>query len=480
MLAAMFSGRHYLARDPVSGRILIDRDPKYFGFVLNYLRNGCTLPANLPTDEAELGRVMEEFDYFCIDAFETPRGSLPVTAHSQARSMVGALSCGQYETITLEPTCSPPPGVVMQHWTEQCGMTERLAAIVHGWDGDSSVKIWVSVWDLVTGAAHSLPFEVRWGDEGSKDASPDHMAVCGDSIALLCGREVLVYVLTHEGLELEWKWTVPEPTPDPHNNDPGLLGPLAISDKYVVTGDTGTFVVVWSRETGEMLLFKEHDDSRWEEERALYFTSLHLSGPYLFLAYSSSSYETLLVMDLELLGAPLATPVSIPGRLVCVQPSEVGDQFTVLWKHENCDSYKTPYLFASVYKTGEWDEPVRTVLVSSDLSEKVADAGISRGTVYFREYCFGEEDDADKDWGLRICDLSSRAQMVFDLRKPLGFRPVVFKEGNYYLGLHLSKYAAFGNRLFLVYEDIGREWEPDVFKINKAFRPTTFRLVTLK
>ncbi|XP_008330626.1 BTB/POZ domain-containing protein KCTD7 isoform X1 [Cynoglossus semilaevis] len=39
MLAAMFSGRHYIPRDP-EGRYFIDRDGKYFGDILNFLREG--------------------------------------------------------------------------------------------------------------------------------------------------------------------------------------------------------------------------------------------------------------------------------------------------------------------------------------------------------------------------------------------------------------------------------------------------------
>lgn len=43
MLAAMFSGRHELEKDD-EGRVFIDRDPKAFGVILDWLRNG-----HLPT-----------------------------------------------------------------------------------------------------------------------------------------------------------------------------------------------------------------------------------------------------------------------------------------------------------------------------------------------------------------------------------------------------------------------------------------------
>ncbi|XP_076017445.1 BTB/POZ domain-containing protein KCTD7 isoform X4 [Genypterus blacodes] len=39
MLAAMFSGRHYIPRD-TDGRFFIDRDGAYFGDILNFLREG--------------------------------------------------------------------------------------------------------------------------------------------------------------------------------------------------------------------------------------------------------------------------------------------------------------------------------------------------------------------------------------------------------------------------------------------------------
>mgnify|MGYP003918460899 CR=1 FL=1 len=38
-LAAMFSGRHELAKD--DGKTFIDRDPKIFEYLIQYLRNGC-------------------------------------------------------------------------------------------------------------------------------------------------------------------------------------------------------------------------------------------------------------------------------------------------------------------------------------------------------------------------------------------------------------------------------------------------------
>lgn len=38
-LEAMFSGRHNLPK--VDGKIFIDRNPKIFGYIIDYLRNSC-------------------------------------------------------------------------------------------------------------------------------------------------------------------------------------------------------------------------------------------------------------------------------------------------------------------------------------------------------------------------------------------------------------------------------------------------------
>ena len=52
------SRRYTLARD-AQGRVALDRSPEYFRWVLDYLRNGGVLPANLPTDQRELRRVQQ-------------------------------------------------------------------------------------------------------------------------------------------------------------------------------------------------------------------------------------------------------------------------------------------------------------------------------------------------------------------------------------------------------------------------------------
>jgi len=63
MLRAMFSGRMEVLTD-ADGWILIDRNGKHFGAILNYLRDG-TIP--LPETRRELMELQAEAKYYCID-----------------------------------------------------------------------------------------------------------------------------------------------------------------------------------------------------------------------------------------------------------------------------------------------------------------------------------------------------------------------------------------------------------------------------
>ena len=57
----------------MQGRFYLNRDPLYFSYKLDYLRNDCTLPANLPHEnEREMARIRQEFDYFCIAGVYPP------------------------------------------------------------------------------------------------------------------------------------------------------------------------------------------------------------------------------------------------------------------------------------------------------------------------------------------------------------------------------------------------------------------------
>jgi hypothetical protein len=103
----MLSGRHPLQRDP-QNRIFIDRQPRYFQYVLDYLRNDCELPANLPADPQELAMVRREFDYFLIPAFEPPPGISMARALSESMVVMetirwpDTLAGRDYELVHVE------------------------------------------------------------------------------------------------------------------------------------------------------------------------------------------------------------------------------------------------------------------------------------------------------------------------------------------------------------------------------------------
>lgn len=59
MLSAMFSGRHTLCQDD-KGCVFIDRDGEYFGYILNWLRDG-----NVPSlQDFKYSQLLKEAQYF--------------------------------------------------------------------------------------------------------------------------------------------------------------------------------------------------------------------------------------------------------------------------------------------------------------------------------------------------------------------------------------------------------------------------------
>ncbi|KAL6204215.1 hypothetical protein ACLB2K_021483 [Fragaria x ananassa] len=69
MLAAMFSGRHPLNHE--EGCVLLDRDGEYFGYILNWLRDG-DVPAALEAHQYK--QLLKEAEYF------QPRGLIDAVA----------------------------------------------------------------------------------------------------------------------------------------------------------------------------------------------------------------------------------------------------------------------------------------------------------------------------------------------------------------------------------------------------------------
>jgi len=66
MLAAMFSGRHSIARDS-KGHYFIDRDGKYFRYVLNFLRDS---EVRIPPDNFLRICILKEAQYFSLQELE--------------------------------------------------------------------------------------------------------------------------------------------------------------------------------------------------------------------------------------------------------------------------------------------------------------------------------------------------------------------------------------------------------------------------
>ncbi|XP_018588059.2 BTB/POZ domain-containing protein KCTD7-like [Scleropages formosus] len=85
MLAAMFSGRHYLPLD-AEGRFFIDRDGTYFGDILNFLRSG-----ELPQRDRVLA-VYREAQYYAIGPLlDSLEETQPLTGEKVRQAFLGLL-----------------------------------------------------------------------------------------------------------------------------------------------------------------------------------------------------------------------------------------------------------------------------------------------------------------------------------------------------------------------------------------------------
>lgn len=47
----------------MQGRVFIDRDPKHFRIILNYLRDGACV---VPTEETEIAELLKEIDFYQV------------------------------------------------------------------------------------------------------------------------------------------------------------------------------------------------------------------------------------------------------------------------------------------------------------------------------------------------------------------------------------------------------------------------------
>ena len=71
----MFSGRHVLPQ--IEGRVFVDRNPKVFMLVLDYLSNGLQLPTKL--EEFELEQLKMELDFWSISSTPLEEETDPYT-----------------------------------------------------------------------------------------------------------------------------------------------------------------------------------------------------------------------------------------------------------------------------------------------------------------------------------------------------------------------------------------------------------------
>merc|ERR1711990_904455 len=73
MLSAMFSGRMAVDQDD-SGYYMIDRDGRYFHFILNYLRDGSGIV--LPVDIIQIQNIQKEAEFYSIQVSPYPSATV--------------------------------------------------------------------------------------------------------------------------------------------------------------------------------------------------------------------------------------------------------------------------------------------------------------------------------------------------------------------------------------------------------------------
>jgi TPR repeat protein len=70
-LGAMFGGRYKTARD-VNGHYFIDRNPKFFALILDFLRDPTSSHPQIPTDPKEKEALFQEVEYFGLMEYMFP------------------------------------------------------------------------------------------------------------------------------------------------------------------------------------------------------------------------------------------------------------------------------------------------------------------------------------------------------------------------------------------------------------------------
>ena len=88
------------------GEIFLDRNPVAFGYILDYLRDGCRLAVDLSKDEAMLQRLRADADYFGLEGLV---GSCDAKLLRNAKAMLNR-NGENYEYKQTYSCNSPGPG----------------------------------------------------------------------------------------------------------------------------------------------------------------------------------------------------------------------------------------------------------------------------------------------------------------------------------------------------------------------------------
>ena len=310
--------------------MLINRPAQYFTYVMDYLQNGGQLPPNLPTDEAELRRVQEEFDYFLLPA---AFGSSPPT-------LLQAIKENKVEAEFLE-------SIVPAEQREDVAkavLNERYAWIL--WTGP---QCHVEVWDLETGAQAALPvespdFEPKWASASIVAATH------GASLAYTpSSTDVRILDVSDGEVRAFWSPTLP-----------GCVEGLALSDDWLVAGsrnivDSEGLVSVVSRQSGEIV----YTLSSTAPTVCLHNSFLYYCG--------TAGYVTPLDLSTEASGFPYLAHGRVASVGVC---NEGQNLMVVSWTRDEiqdeerfCDEDECNIAVCTVYSVGSRD-PVANFVVS--------------------------------------------------------------------------------------------------------------------